>query len=87
MPIIRISEQSMKRLKKWAEPLTDTADSALTKALDAADLSPSLSADAITAEPDRRRSESFIDHLLAMPAVGDDADFDQPRSGPRVVEL
>jgi len=77
----------MERLKKWAEPLTDTADSALSKALDAADLNPSPAADTVTPEPDGRRTESFIDHLLAMPDVGDDADFDQPRSWPRVVEL
>ena len=87
MPVIRITEQTMERLKQWAEPLTDTADSALSKALDAADLSPSPAADPITAEPDRRRTETFIDHLLAMPEVGDDADFDQPRSRPRAVEL
>ena len=30
---------------------------------------------------------SFIDHLLALPDVGDDADFEQPRSGPRPAEL
>ena len=30
---------------------------------------------------------SFIEHLLALPDIGDDADFDQPRSGPRPVEL
>ena len=87
MPVIRITKQTMERLKQWAEPLTDTADSAVSKALDAAELSPSLSADPITAEPDRRRTETFIDHLLAMPEVGDDADFDQPRSRPRAVEL
>jgi hypothetical protein len=77
----------MERLKKWAEPLTDTADAALSKALDAADLNPPPATDTITPEPDGRRTESFIDHLLAMPEVGDDADFDQPRSGPRFVEL
>ena len=32
-------------------------------------------------------STSFIDHLLSLPDVGDDADFDRPRSGPRPVEL
>lgn len=37
MPVIRISDESMRRLKTWAEPLEDTAESALTKALDAAD--------------------------------------------------
>lgn len=69
----------MERLKKWADPLTDTADSALCKALDAADT--------IAAEVDRPRTESFVDHLLAIPDIGDDADFDPPRSEPRVVEL
>lgn len=37
MPTIRISEDSMQRLKAWAEPLVDSADSALAKALDAAE--------------------------------------------------
>ena len=76
MPVIRISEQSMERLRKWAEPLTDTADVALAKALDAAKRNLSPSVDMITAEPDRRRTASFVDHLLAMPQVGDDADFE-----------
>ena len=37
MPTIRISDESMRRLKAWAEPLEDTANSALEKALDAAE--------------------------------------------------
>ena len=37
MPTIRISDKSWKRLKAWAEPLEDTADSALSKVLDAAE--------------------------------------------------
>lgn len=37
MPTIRISDDSLKRLKAWAEPLEDSADSALGKALDAAE--------------------------------------------------
>ena len=37
-------------------------------------ISPSV--DMITAEPDRRRTASFVDHLLAMPEVGDDSDFE-----------
>ena len=37
MPVVRISEKSMQRLKAWAEPLEDTTDSALEKALDAAE--------------------------------------------------
>ena len=36
MPVIRISAQALERLKEWAEPLTDTAESALVKVLDAA---------------------------------------------------
>ncbi len=37
MPVIRISDGTMRRLKTWAEPLEDTAESALSKALDAAE--------------------------------------------------
>jgi hypothetical protein len=191
MPVIRISAQALERLKEWAEPLTDTAESALVKVLDAADHEPSPAANLGALDPDRRatrpsngkrlsleelrqplmetiyemggsvragalrpvmrerlsfrlasddleplssgeerwwnatrwerrqlveegllRSDSergtwelsekgaslvetwfekmpasFIDHLLALPDVGDDADFEQPRSGPRPVEL
>lgn len=39
MPTIRISDRSWERLKAWAEPLEDTADSALAKVLDAAERS------------------------------------------------
>ena len=76
MPVIRISEQSMERLRKWADPLTDTADMAVAKVLDSAERSLSASVDMITAERDRRRTASFVDHLLAMPEIGDDADFE-----------
>ena len=34
-----------------------------------------------------KSADSFIDHLLAMPEVGDDADFDRDRSGSRRIEL
>ena len=37
MPVIRVSDETMRRLKTWAEPLEDTAESALAKALDAAE--------------------------------------------------
>ncbi len=37
MPVIRISDGTMERLKAWAEPLEDTAESALAKALDVAE--------------------------------------------------
>ena len=188
MPTIRISDESMQRLKAWAEPLVDSADSALAKALDAAeryrethvptatvpvprsgDHAPGLREetvreplmdviyerggsasgrevypalrervkrymtpgdfDRISAGDDRWRSTvksaredlvqegylrddsprgvwalsdagvalvqsrlaessgSFVDHLLAFPDVGEDSDFDPPRSGPRQVDL
>ena len=190
MPVIRISTKTLERLKKWAEPLTDTAESALVKVLDAADNESLSAANSGAPDPDRPAmrpgrgdrltlaelrqplmetiyemggsvragalrpvlrsaclgrlsaadlepshrvrndggtppagsatswwsracsgvipsaatwalsetgvslaetspragSTSFIDHLLALPDVGDDADFDQPRSGPRPVE-
>ena len=88
MPVIRVSEETMQRLKAWAEPLRDTADSALSKALDAAEAK---------RDPDRSRPDSeggvrshpdaFVEHLLAMPDIGDDADFDRDPSPPRDVEL
>ena len=191
VPTIRISDESMQRLKAWAEPLVDTADSALAKALDAAeryravrdpvdggsdsrsaprgepspqipegavqeplmdviyerggstrgrDLYPALREhmkryltprdfDRIESGDERWRSTvksardqlvetdisaaipreasgpcprkalrwwrrrraassgSFVDHLLAFPEVGDDSDFDRPRSGPRPLDL
>ena len=37
MPVIRISEETMERLKKWAEPLVDTTESAFVKVLNAAE--------------------------------------------------
>ena len=190
MPTIRISDESMERLKAWAEPLVDSANSALAKALDAAeryratqgpaesesdprsgpggdrpprvpeealrepllqviyegggtvrgrDFYPALRermkryltpgdfdrmqssddrwrnsvkaardrlvregslrddsprgvwalSDAGVALVESRREESqgsFVDHLLAFPEVGDDADLERPRSGPRPLD-
>ena len=195
MPVIRISDVTMERLKAWAEPLQDTAESALAKALDAAeegrkllrrdrsktaekamrvsrgrasslnklpqkefrqpllellyemggsvrvtDLRPVMKKKMMSAllsgdlervstgderwwnatcwersnlvnegylrddssrgiwelsesgmkhveEAISKSPESFIDHLLAMPEVGDDTDFDRARTGPRRIEL
>ena len=191
MPVIRISATTLERLKQWAEPLTDTAESALVRVLDAADHESPPDADRGTPDRNRRatrpgrgvriavqelrqplmesiyemggsvragvlrpvlrerlssrlsaadleplasgeerwwnatrwerrklvdegllRSDSergtwalsekgasvvetwfkqlaanFVDHLLALPDVGYDADFDVPRSGPRPLEL
>ena len=37
MPVVRISQETMERLKKWAEPLVDTTESAFVKALNTAE--------------------------------------------------
>ena len=37
MPTIRISDDSMQRLKAWAEPLEDSAEDAFRKVLEAAE--------------------------------------------------
>ena len=37
MPTIRISDESMQRLKEWAEPLEDSAEDAFRKVLEAAE--------------------------------------------------
>jgi len=37
MPTIRVSDESLERLRKWAVPLKDTPDAALRKVLDAAE--------------------------------------------------
>ncbi len=194
MPVIRISDGTMQRLKAWAEPLEDTVESALAKALDAAEEvrnrtrpdPPQAAAPAARVPPRRpaspklpqkhfrepllevlyemggsvrvadlrpfmrermmpallpgdlehvstgeerwwnatcwersnlvkegylrddsprgtwelsekgmdhleksisESSDSFIDHLLAMPEVGEDADFERDRSGSRRIEL
>lgn len=194
MPVIRISNETMERLKKWAEPLEDTTESAFVKVLDAAEQTlrgPRSVPGPTKSEPVRRPSRgragdklpekefrrplmevlyelgggapvgelrpilkerleprlrpgdykpvstgdprwwnaacwarsglkkdgyirddspkghwelsekgmrevrgslseepaNFIEHLLAMPDVGEDSDFDRPRTGPRRVEL
>lgn len=64
MPVIRITDETLERLKRWAEPLVDTAESALTKALDAAEQSQKLrGGDPVTPaarppRPRRRRTTS-----------------------------
>ena len=54
MPVIRVSEETMQRLKTWAEPLEDTAESALAKVLDAAEFARSGSR--LPARPIHRNS-------------------------------
>ena len=87
MPTIRVSAETMQRLERWADPLKDTAESAISKALDAAE---KVAKEPHTT-PQRDRSqdkcESFIDHLLAIPNVGNDADFERDRSGPRPLDI
>ena len=57
MPVIRISDETMQRLKTWAEPLVDTAESALAKALDAAE---KVRATRIQDSPDSRVAYSRV---------------------------
>ena len=88
MPVIRVSEQTIQRLKTWAEPLRDTVDSALSKALDAAE--EKREADRLQASIEGQPAshlDAFVEHLLAMPDVGEDADFQRNVSRPRDVEL
>ena len=102
MPMVRIPDKSMKRLEAWAEPFEDTVESALARALDAAERHRAAAGRASKPGPvaapspwregavERRRVESpedFVEHLLAMPDVGDDSDFEGPRSGPRPVAM
>lgn len=193
MPVVRISEQTMERLKKWAEPLVDTTESAFVKVLNAAEALDAKPGVTTTMKPEavrrarhrkpehklpekefrrpllellyemggkarvdelrplletriaprlrpgdyepvstgdprwwnaacwarnglkkdghllddsprgiwqlsdkgirqakawlKKKPDNFIDHLLAMPDVGEDSDFDPPRSGPRRVDL
>ena len=86
MPVIRVSDHTIQRLKAWAEPLEDTVDSALSKALDAAEAK--RKDDRAKAESgEGARLDSFVEHLLAMPDVGEDADFERDPSLPRDIEL
>ena len=88
MPVIRVSDQTIQRLKTWAEPLRDTVDSALSKALDAAEAK--READRLHASVEGQRGsqlDAFVEHLLAMPDVGEDADFERNVSPTRDVEL
>ena len=70
MPVIRISDETMRRLKAWAEPLEDTAESAVSKALDSAErmrrASTGVPAEAKTAKirpPDKHRGSATVDGL------------------------
>ena len=88
MPVIRISDETMQRLKTWAEPLVDTAESAVAKALDAAEQSRSEQGiEHVESSLSAKSSDAFAEHLLAIPDVGDDADFERDPSGLRRVEL
>ncbi|MDE0420111.1 MAG: hypothetical protein OXK76_04375 [Gammaproteobacteria bacterium] len=88
MPVVRVSEHTIQRLKTWAEPLQDTVDSALSKALDAAEAKREADRSRASADDGHETHlHAFVEHLLAMPDVGDDADFERDPSPPRVVDL
>ena len=55
MPTSRISDTSWQRLKAWAEPLEDTADSALVKVLDAAELGRGIQQEKVAGHTPRSR--------------------------------
>ena len=67
MPIIRISDENWKRMQAWAVPLQDTADSALSKVLDAAEgrIDPKVLRDASTRPPKNRWIEELESWLQA----------------------
>ena len=87
MPVIRVSDQTIQRLKAWAEPLKDTADSALSKALDAAEESRDAASATGSEGAEGSHADAFVEHLLAMPEGGEDADFERDATLPRDVEL
>ena len=66
MPVIRISATTLERLKQWAEPLTDTAESALVKVLDAAGHESSPDADQGVPDRDRRAARPGREDRLAL---------------------
>ena len=82
MPVIRISAQALERLKEWAEPLTDTAESALVKVLDAADHESSPAADRGAPTPDPRATRPRSGNRLRAGAKTN-ADFGVIKSGDR----
>ena len=77
MPMIQISDRSIQRLRAWADPVTDTADSALSKALDAAEGKQEAGSRAGTEGAGEPHADAFVEHLLAMPDVGEDRDFER----------
>lgn len=89
MPVIRVSDDTIQRLKTWAEPLEDTVNSALSKALDAAEAKrdTDLARSGGGGSKKESHAEAFVTHLLAMPDVGDDADFERDPSPAREIEL
>ena len=87
MPTIRVSAETMQRLERWADPLKDTAESAISKALDAAEKVAKEPHTTPRRDRPQGKCESFIDHLLAIPDVGNDADFERDRSGPRPLDI
>lgn len=86
MPVIRVSDHTIQRLKTWAEPLEATFDSALSKALGAAEAKRDADL-ADRAAPEASHAEAFVADLLAMPDTGEDADFERDPSPPREFEL
>ena len=86
MPVIRISEKTLERLKEWAEPLTDTAEAALVKALDAAHRDPSPTANTVAPDPERRATRPSGHSGLTMKELRQpllETIYEMGRLGPR----
>ena len=88
MPVLQVSDHTIQRLNTWAEPLEDTVNSALSKALDAADAKRDADLAQSGGEGSKKEShaEAFATNLLAMPDVGNDADFERDPSPAREIE-
>ena len=77
----------IERLRAWAEPLQDTVDLASAKALDAEAKREADRLRVSTGVSHERYTDAFVEHLVAMPDVGEDADFERDPSPPRDVDL
>ena len=77
MPVIRISDSTWARLKKWAEPLEDTPEDVLSKVLDVAEgkvgarnttnEKPILATPKVASYPVRRRFGSHLPRGMRTP--------------------
>ena len=71
MPVIRRSDETMRRLKTWSQPLEDAAESALAKVLDAVDAAESARiGPPPPARPNREKQKLLAPKPPARPRSG-----------------